>query len=131
MTEPMAVDGIDGHRRGNREEGKEFLSKHHTTPHHIDQSDSAEVWRMCGLTPNGTGQSNLSRETKILRFSGANGDRKICFPSSGQMTSSRIDISLFSTLTRYDIKITVLATVVVTIVSSFSVSVTRKGYFNR
>ena len=27
-TEPVAVDGIDGHRRGNGEEGEEPASKH-------------------------------------------------------------------------------------------------------
>ena len=54
----MTVDGIiDGCRRGNCEKGLKPVSKR----------------QMSGLTRDGTGRPNLSREAK---FSGANGTRK-------------------------------------------------------
>ena len=67
----MAVRSKDGRRRGKREEGEEFLSKHH-----IDNSDG--VWRMSGMMPDGTAEP-VSRD-RILRRE--RGQGKYMFPSS-------------------------------------------------
>ena len=66
MTDPMAVDGIKKWTMTPSRKARE-ISRVST----INQSDPARVWTMSGLTRDGTGRPNLSRETK---FSGANRD---------------------------------------------------------
>ena len=78
----MAVDDINKWIPSRKAGGIPWLS--------TSQSDSARVWRMSGLTRDGTGWPNLSRETT---FSGASGDREnIIFPV--QLATSRIGATL-------------------------------------
>ena len=62
----VAVDGIDGRRRANREEGEEPMSKHQIQP----------------------GRASLARPNK---FSGPNGEERESMSFPVELTASRID----------------------------------------